>query len=336
METVDAYQAWQINRSKDGVIRTKLSDFSLDKLPENDLLIRVEYSSLNNKDALSFSSRPEGIPEDDPWVPGIDLAGIVESSRFPLYRVGDPVFVTGWGLGVNTPGGLSEFASVPAQWVMPLPGGLDFEECMTFGTAGFTAGLCAKQLISAGVRPHQGPVLVTGSTGGVGSIAIHILAREGFEVVAATGKPNAKAWLESIGASSVISREEVLEAQGTALGEEVWSGVVDTVGGDYLACALKSCRSGGTVTACGMAGGSQLLINVFPFIQRGVNLMGIDSINCPQSLRNQVWHLLESSWKIHEMDLFRECIAISEVEAGVRRLLEGSLCGRLVVRIGAS
>jgi len=333
METVDAFQAWQIMRDSDGTMSSAIAELPIASLPKNELLIRVEYSSLNYKDALAFSGSAGVVKAPYPHTPGIDLAGVVEQSSFALYREGDPVFVTGWGLGVDTPGGLSQYARVPAQWAMPLPGGLELEECMTFGTAGFTAGLCVKQLISAGVRPHHGPILVTGATGGVGCIAVHILAREGFEVVASSGKTDAKDWLQDIGASTVIDRAEVLEDASKSLGKERWGGVVDTVGGDFLAAALKACRSGGTVTACGMAGGTQLNMNVFPFILRGVNLMGIDSVNCPQSLRNQVWHLLESSWKIHDLELFRECISMSEVPDAVERILQGRQKGRVVVRI---
>ncbi|MBF0286863.1 MAG: YhdH/YhfP family quinone oxidoreductase [SAR324 cluster bacterium] len=302
-------------------------------LPDGDVLIRVQYSSLNYKDALS-SSGNKGVTRNFPHTPGIDAAGVVEESTNSNFSVGEEVLVTGYDLGMNTSGGLGQYIRVPAGWVVKLPQGLSLKESMIFGTAGFTAALMVEGLVYNQVKPNNGPILVTGSTGGVGSVAVCILAKLGYHVVASTGKASEHDFLHSLGAKEIVDRNSIVDNSGKPLLKEQWAGVVDVVGGDTLASALKNTCYGGTVTCSGLVGSITLNTTVFPFILRGVKLVGIDSVECPMEPRLQVWKHLASDWKTDKLNALTTEITLEQVEATVLDMLDGKSHGRHVVNLG--
>jgi acrylyl-CoA reductase (NADPH) len=305
---------------------------AVEDLPPGDLLVRVHYSSLNYKDALSATGRP-GVTKNYPHTPGIDAAGEVVSCADGAFRPGDEVIVTGFDLGMNTAGGYGQFIRVPSIWATKLPAGLSLKASMALGTAGLTAGLSVLRLASAGVKPEDGEVLVTGATGGVGSLAVGILAKAGYKVTAATGKTGEAAFLEELGAAAVIGRAEVTAGAERPLMKERWAGAVDVVGGETLAAALKSTRYGGTVTCCGLVGSADLPVNVFPFILRGVSLLGIDSVLCPMETRRQVWQKLANEWKPARLDTaITEC-PLQGLEVHIQAILAGRMRGRVVVNL---
>lgn len=301
-------------------------------LPEGDLLIKVAYSSVNYKDALACTTNGN-IVKNYPFVPGIDLAGVVVSSGNDQFQEGDQVVITGYKLGVSHFGGFSEYARVPSEWAVKLPGNLTLKEAMIIGTAGFTAALSVLELQQNGVRPDSGPTLVTGATGGVGSIAVAILAKLGYEVVASTGKEDMKDYLLGLGARRVISREELDSGEKPALGKQLWAGAVDCVGGKTLSSILSTLQYGGTVAASGLTGGTELAATVFPFILRGIRLIGIDSVFAGMSRRIKVWELLSSEFKPVMLDRMCEEISLEQVPDYVPIILKGQSRGRLVVKL---
>jgi alcohol dehydrogenase len=294
--------------------------------------VRVRYSSLNYKDALSATGNP-GVTRNYPHTPGIDAAGEVEACATGDFAAGDPVIVTGYDLGMNTSGGFGQYIRVPAGWLVPLPAGLSLREAMLLGTAGLTAGLCVDKLLAAGVSPEGGPVLVTGATGGVGSIAVMLLAKLGFEVEAVTGKAEQADWLRQIGASAVLGRETVQEGTGKALLKERWAGAVDTVGGDVLFNVVKSLRRGGSVACCGLTAGTAFQASVFPFILRGVNLLGVDSVEIPLADKADIWRKLAGPWKLEGLERLCHEVGLAELPAEIVRILEGHQVGRALVRV---
>jgi alcohol dehydrogenase len=299
-------------------------------LPAGDLLIEVKYSSLNYKDALSASGN-KGVTRNYPHTPGIDAAGIVAESASPTFGAGDQVLVTGFDLGMNTAGGFGQYIRVPAAWAVALPQGLTLRDSMGYGTAGLTAALCVMKLQDAGLKPGQGEVLVTGATGGVGSIAVALLAKLGFEVVAATGKADQKDFLVRLGAKSVISREDATDSSGRPVLKGRWAGVVDAVGGAILATAIKSAKYGGLVTACGNVGGAEFTSSVYPFILRGVNLLGVDSVDIPPAHRLRAWRKLAGEWHLDlSGELTSEC-SLEELSAKMDQILAGGIRGRVIV-----
>jgi acrylyl-CoA reductase (NADPH) len=304
---------------------------SLDDLPAGEVLVRVQYSALNYKDALS-SAGNKGVTRNYPHTPGVDASGVVASSDDPNFAVGDEVLVTSYDLGMNTDGGLGEYIRVPATWVVKLPLGMSLKEAMMFGTAGLTAGLMIDVLVRNGVKPESGPVLVTGATGGVGSLAVAILAKAGYEVAAVTGKAEAADFLKSLGASQVISREAVIDTKRPMLKEQ-WAGVVDVVGGDMLASTLKATRYGATATCAGLVGSPELNTSVFPFILRGISLVGIDSAECPMAPRVAVWNKLADEWKPDSLAVLTTEITLEDVKAQLAALLQGKAHGHYVVKM---
>ncbi|TYO98222.1 putative YhdH/YhfP family quinone oxidoreductase [Geothermobacter ehrlichii] len=305
---------------------------STDDLPPGELLVRVRYSSLNYKDALS-SIGNRGVTRKYPHTPGIDAVGEVVSCSDGAFEPGAAVLVTGRDLGMNTPGGFGQYIRVPSDWALPLPTGLNMAESMMLGTAGLTAGLSVQALLDAGLRPDCGDILVTGATGGVGSLAIPMLAAEGFRVVASTGKESEHAFLRDLGAAEVISRSDVLENADRPLLSERWGGVVDCVGGSILAAALKATRHGGAVTCCGLVASPELHVNVFPFILRGVSLLGIDSVEIDRDRREQVWGKLAGSWKPSQLaDMSRE-VGLDGLQVEIDRMLQGQSRGRVLVNL---
>ena len=301
-------------------------------LPDNEVLIKVEYSSLNFKDALSATGVRRVTPRY-PHTPGIDAAGTVIESANPSVQAGDEVLVTGYDLGMSTPGGYGQYISVPAAWVVKRPSGLSAREAMIYGTAGFTAGLSVLKLQRQGVQPSEGPVLVTGASGGVGSLAVSTLTQAGYEVAAASGKPGAESLLREVGAKHFLAREELDDRSGRILLEERWPAVVDTVGGNILASALRATRYGGTVTACGWAAGADVPANMHPFMNRGVSLIGVDSVQCPMSTRLQVWEKLGGDWKSPHLERLCTEVALEEVSPLIDKILQGELTGRYIVNL---
>ncbi|ACN14360.1 Zn-dependet alcohol dehydrogenase [Desulforapulum autotrophicum HRM2] len=304
---------------------------SIDTLPPGDLLIRVSYSSLNYKDALSASGN-RGVTRTFPHTPGIDATGVVMESATQEFKQGDEVIVTSYDLGMNTPGGFGQYIRVPAQWAVKLPPGLTQKESMIFGTAGFTAGMSVAHITKT-LTPSMGEILVTGATGGVGSLSVAILAKLGFEVVGVTGKKTGSDFLKSLGAKRTITREEAMDTSGRPLLKAQWAGAIDTVGGEILATAIKSTNSWGVVTCCGNVASPDLAINVFPFILRGVTLAGIDSQNCPMPLRESIWKKLAGDWKFNSLDTLHKEVTLAGLEREIILILAGKQQGRVLVNL---
>jgi acrylyl-CoA reductase (NADPH) len=324
----DSFRALVAEKQDDDVARG-IQDLRADDLPDGDIVVRVDWSSVNYKDALAVS--PKGrVAQISPLVPGVDLAGTVVKGE----GEGSEVIVHGHDLGVAHHGGFAEYARVPSKWVVPLPDGLSSRQAMALGTAGFTAGLSVQRLEEHGVEPGDGPVLVLGASGGVGSTAVGILAARGFEVVAATGKPDEADWLRELGASEVLSREETSEESKKPMESERWAAVVDPVGGKALAYALRTTKYGGAVAASGLTGGTSLETTVFPFILRAVSLLGVDSVNTPDDVRRKVWERLAGDLRPNGLDesITRE-IALDEVDGLLDDVLAGKGVGRTVVKV---
>lgn len=301
-------------------------------LPQGDLLIRVNYSSLNYKDALS-SHGNRGITRNYPHTPGIDSSGEIVESSSSEFKAGQKVIVCGYDLGMNTPGGFGQYIRVPAGWAMPLPEGLSPEESMMLGTAGFTAVLAIYKMELNGQKPPDGQILVTGATGGLGSLAVSILSKIGYEVIASTGKSEASNYLHSLGASKVIAREETDDQNGKQLLRPRWAGAIDTVGGNILATALKGCSRHGNVACCGNANSFQLNTTVFPFILNGINLLGVDSATCPMALRKQLWNKLVKEWRPDNLHRISTLISLNELPENIELILQGKIRGRIVVSL---
>jgi putative YhdH/YhfP family quinone oxidoreductase len=310
------------------IIQRQVSD-----LPAGEVLVRVHYSALNYKDALS-SVGNKGVTRNYPHTPGIDAAGIVEESQSSDFKVGDEVIVTSYDLGMNTSGGLSEYIRVPARWIVAMPTGLSMREAMINGTAGFTAALCINALINNGLSPDKGKVLVTGSTGGVGILAVAMLKKLGFEVTAVTGKPEAHEFLLKVGASEIISREAMDDKSGRPMLKSVYAGVIDTVGGNILATALKSLNYGGAAAICGLVASPDLPTSVLPFILRGNTLFGIDSAECPMPLRQEIWKKVATEYKPINLSLLATEITLEEVPKKLDIMLNGGTIGKSLVNLG--
>ncbi len=324
------FRAYFVEENPDGVFRRSLVTRSTDDLPAGDLLIRVQYSSLNYKDALSATGN-KGVTRKYPHTPGVDAVGIVEASAAPEFAPGDAVIVIGYDLGMNTPGGFGGYIRVPSGWAVKLPAGLTMVESMLLGTAGFTAAQCVEALREHGLTPDDGEVLVTGATGGVGSVAVGILGLLGHPVVAATGKPDEAPYLRALGASRIVHRDEIIDTAGKALLREQWAGVVDTVGGTLLASAVKATRYGGSVAACGNAASPLLELTVYPFILRAVKLLGIDSVNCSIECRRRLWNRLADDWRLPMLeDLGRE-VTLEGLDREIDVILQGKQRGRVVL-----
>jgi putative YhdH/YhfP family quinone oxidoreductase len=317
-------------REQDGTFVRAIEDREVGDLPDGDVLVRVQYSSLNYKDALSATGN-RGVTKRFPHTPGIDAAGEVVTSNAADFAPGDLVTVTSYDLGMNTSGGWGELIRVPADWVVALPDGISAEESMAIGTGGLTAALSVFEITRAGVTPESGEVLVTGATGGVGSFSVAILAQAGFTVVAATGKTDEHDFLKGLGASEVIGREDVDPDPGRPMLTGRWAAVVDTVGGTILAGALKSVKPRGVVTCCGLVASPDLKTTVFPFILRGVRLIGVDCAECPIEIRRELWSLLAGSWKVNVLEKMYVEIGLADLDGYVDRMLAGGSRGRVVV-----
>ena len=332
MPLPEQFRCYLIEKTPDGALSSSISQRSTAELPTGDVTVRVAWSSLNYKDALAATGHP-GVARTFPHIPGIDAAGVVAESTSSAFPVGTEVIATGHELGTERWGGWAEFIRVPSSWLVKRPTGLTLEEAMTIGTAGFTAAQSVQALIHAGVTPERGPILVTGATGGVGSMAVQLLAQLGYEVTAVSGKPDRVEWLKQLGAKSVIDREAFLQVPNRPLLSATWAGGVDPVGGTMLATLLRSVSHRGCVAACGVVGGADLPLTVYPFILRGITLAGIDSAWCPEPGRAEIWHQLATDWKPRHLADSQTVIALDQVGPAVEQILQGQLAGRTVVRI---
>lgn len=328
------YKALLITESPNGKFERSIVKKNIDDLPKGDVLIRVHYSALNYKDSLSATGH-KGITRNFPHTPGIEAAGIVEKSSSPLFKEGNEVFITGYDLGMNTSGAFAEYIRVPAEWVMHKPADMSCKDCMTIGTAGFTAAYALYKMELMGQTPDYGPIVVTGSTGGVGSLSVAILAKAGYEVIAVTGKKDAKEYLKHLGAASVEPREFLNDTLGKPLQRAAWAGAIDTVSGNMLTTLLKRCRRDGNVVATGLLSSTHFSTTIYPFILNGVNLLGIGAGQTPMALRLKLWNKLVKEWNIcdklpaiaHEINL--EDLKDTYIDA----ILSGKTKGRVVVKL---
>ncbi|WP_071393202.1 NADPH:quinone oxidoreductase family protein [Bacillus tuaregi] len=313
--------------------RVSVNELTLQDLPEADVLIKVAYSSINYKDGLA--STPDGkIVRSYPFVPGIDLTGTVVASSDPRFQEGDEVIATSYEIGVSHYGGYSEYARIPGDWIVPLPEGLSLKEAMVYGTAGLTAALSIQRLEDNGVTPEKGKVLVTGATGGVGSLAVSMLAKLGYKVVASTGKESEHEFLHKLGASEVVTREDVHNGKIKALDKQLWAAAVDPVGGETLAAILSKITYGGSVAVSGLTGGGNVPTSVFPFILRGVNLLGIDSVYCPMEIRKRVWDRMATDLKPENLlQSIQKEITLEELPEHLPILLKAQARGRILVKM---
>ncbi len=329
MEDIN-YKAF-VTKESDAGFTNSIEDLSTSNLHKNDLLIRVSYSSLNYKDALSASGN-KGVTREYPHTPGIDAVGEVVESNSPQFEVGESIVVTGYDLGMNTYGGFGQYISIPANWAISLPKELSETEAMSIGTAGLTAGLCVRKLLMNDLAPDLGDVLVTGASGGVGSVAVMILSKLGFRVTALTGKEDQIDYLESLGASSVIMRNE-MEEQGKPLQKSLYQGGVDTVGGNILSNFISQTSQRGAITCCGNVASDKLQTSIFPFILRGVSLIGIDSAESLLEVKKEIWKNFSKDWKIDLEKITKE-VQLDSLPHEVEKILKGEQVGRIRVNLG--
>ncbi|MEW5909171.1 MAG: YhdH/YhfP family quinone oxidoreductase [Thermodesulfobacteriota bacterium] len=331
MET-KRFKAMVVTEGPSNSFIRRITRRSTEDLPPGDAVIEVIYSSLNYKDALSASGN-RGVTRAYPHTPGIDAAGILVEGEGSDFTIGDEVLVTGYDLGMNTSGGFGQMIRIPHEWVVRLPEGISLKESMMFGTAGFTAGLSVEKLVGHGISPADGEILVTGASGGVGSLAVSILSKIGYHVSAVTGKADDAGFLIRCGAKEIIPRERFRDNSPKPLLKGRFIGVVETVGGDFLATALKSTGYHGAVTCCGNVASPELHTTVFPFILRGVTLYGIDSANCPMSKRKQIWKNLAGKWKPDCLESLADEVPLEDLDSRIGLMLEGKLKGRTIVSL---
>ncbi len=324
------YRAFVVAQSQEGVFEGKVKTLPLKDLPKGDVLIKVECSSLNFKDALSFSGS-KGVTKQFPHTPGIDAAGKVVSCTSGGFIEGQSVLVIGYDLGMNTNGGFGEYISVPKEWVMPMPTDMTAKQGMAWGTAGFTAALCIDKLIMAGAKSEQGPILVSGASGGVGSIAIMLLSKLGFEVHALTAKTADHDFFERLGASNVVDRAVFLDQAKRPLLKPAYAAAIDVAGGELLATLLKVIKPGGSVACCGLVASTELNTTVLPFILRGINLLGVDSVELPLHVKQSMWEKMSKEWALPE--LLKQCQVIQKEQLtdSLQLILEGSVKGRFIL-----
>jgi acrylyl-CoA reductase (NADPH) len=327
---VSTFKAIVIDKGESGQT-VRLADFDEKDLMDGDVTVAVEYSTLNYKDGLALTGKAP-VVRRFPMIAGIDFAGTVESSSHPNWQPGDKVILNGWGLGETDLGAYAAKARVKGDWLVRLPASMSAREAMAIGTAGYTAMLAVVALERAGVAPARGPVIVTGAAGGVGSVAIALLAKLGYAVMASTGRPSEAAYLKGLGATEVIERSE-LTGQPRALDKERWAGGIDSVGSATLANVLSMTRYGGAIAACGLAGGMDLPTSVAPFILRGVSLLGIDSVMCPLPLRHEAWRRLETDLDRAKIAAMTTEIGLADVIEAGARIMAGTVRGRIVVKI---
>lgn len=330
----DSFKAILISKNDDDAQQVDIKELSNADLMEGDVTVAVEYSTVNYKDGLAITGSSP-IVRKWPMIPGIDFAGTVEASDSPDFKPGDKVLLNGYGVGEGHFGGYAGKARVKSDWLVPMPSGFNAREAMAIGTAGYTAMLCVLALEDQGVTPDQGDILVTGAAGGVGSVAIALLSKLGYSVVASTGRAEEADYLKSLGAGSIIDRAELSE-KGRPLGKERWAGAVDSVGSFTLANALAQTRYGGTVAACGLAQGADLPATVMPFILRGVKLAGVDSVMAPMAARQRAWQRLATDLDKSKLEtMIASEISLDQVPQAAEDILAGKIRGRVVVNLSA-
>lgn len=327
---VESFKALVVEETSDGNYKRSVKQRSVDDLPDHDVLIEVHYSALNYKDALSASGN-KGVTQQFPHTPGVDAAGVIAKSDDPRFTAGDKVIVTSFDLGQNTPGGFGQYIRVPGDWIVPLPDGLTLRESMILGTAGFTAAYGVHHIKENGTQPKDGSILVTGATGGVGSLAVALLSLNNYNVVAATGKMDQKDFLMSLGATEVIEREQISDTSGKPLLESRWAGALDTVGGSMLDVAIRQTNHNGTIACCGNILGGELNTSIYPFILRGVSLMGIDSGICLMPMRKTIWNLLATDWKPATLEAICTECSLEELHKEIDKILAGGQVGKILV-----
>lgn len=326
------FRAMLVSEVEEKQFRRDIVERQTSDLPDGDVLVQVHYSSLNYKDALSASGN-RGVTRNFPHTPGIDAAGMVAESTDPSFKAGDQVIVTSYDLGMNTAGGFGQYIRVPAGWVVPLPEGLTMRQAMGYGTAGFTAALSVFQLVNHGVLPEHGEILVSGATGGVGSIAVAILAQQGYDVAAVNSRTDQSEFLKSLGARNVVELEDAVNTSGRPMLSECWAGSIDAVGGDLLATTIKSLKANGVVTSCGNVAAPDLPLTVYPFILRGVSLVGIDSQNCPMDLRRKAWNKLAKDWQVTQLETVVEEVTLDDLDERINKMFARGSRGRVVVNM---
>jgi putative YhdH/YhfP family quinone oxidoreductase len=328
------FKALRIGESSEGTIERKIVTRSIDDLPPGELVVKVQYSSLNYKDALSATGN-KGITRKYPHTPGIDAAGIVVQSLAPDFTNGDEVVITGYDLGMNTDGGFGQYIRIPATWALHKPEGFTLFECMAIGTAGITAGLALYKMECLGMSPSRGYIIVTGATGGVGSLAVAILSKAGYAVLAISGKEDAWDYLRSLGAQCMEQRTWVDDPSGKALLKPQWAGAIDTVGGNILSTLLKGCKPEGVVACTGLVASAQLSTTVYPFILNGVSLVGVGSAETPLYLKKKIWERLGTSWDIRDkLQIISRETTLEELnDHYIPAILQGGIKGRVVVSL---
>ena len=324
MSNDTTFKALVVEETSDGEFKKSIQERKVSDLPENDLLIEVHYSSLNFKDAMSVSGNKR-ITREYPHTPGIDAAGVVVSDKSGTFSPGQEVLVFGYDLGMNTDGGLGQMISIPADWALACPETLTLKEAMTYGTGGLTAAL--SQI------PERGPIVVTGATGGVGTISIAILKQLGYDVIAFSGKPEQSEHLKELGASEVRHRDTINEIGNKPVGRELWANAIDTIGGDYLSNLLKQTKAGGAVTSCGLAGGAEFSMSVIPFITRAVSLLGIDSVYIPLADKEAIWKRVATDMKLPNLESYGEEITLEQTPEYLDRFMSSKVVGRYVVNV---
>lgn len=327
-----SFNAMVVHKDDEGKTSAQIEQLGLDQLPDGDVTIAVEFSTLNYKDGLCLGAGG-GLVRTYPHVPGIDFAGTVETSNDERYKPGDKVVLTGWNVGESWWGGYAQKARVKADWLVPLPKGLSTKDAMAVGTAGFTAMLATMALDDHGLKPGRGPVLVTGAAGGVGSVATAILSNLGYEVAGVTGRPETADYLKSLGATTIVQREELNEITKRPLEKEMWAGCIDAVGGAMLARVLGQMQYGASVAAVGLAGGAQLPATVIPFLLRGVNLLGIDSVRRPYDDRVRAWQRVATDLPMDKLNSMIEPATLADLPALGKAILAGEVRGRVVVDV---
>lgn len=328
------FKALVVEKNEDGKTSATVQELSLDQLPAGDVTVAVDYSTVNYKDGLCIGPGG-GLVRNYPHIPGIDFAGTVEASDDDRYKQGDKVVLTGWRVGESHWGGYAQKARVKADWLVPLPKGIDTRQAMAIGTAGFTAMLAVMALEDHGLTPENGPVLVTGAAGGVGSVATAILANLGYEVAAVTGRPEMADYLKSLGATQIVAREEINAIVKRPLEGEMWAGCVDAVGGNMLARVLGQMKYGASVSSVGLAGGAGLTATVIPFLLRGVNLLGIDSVMQPYAKRIRAWDRLASDLPLDKLEAMIFPARLQDLSQLGQDILKGNIKGRVVVDVNA-
>ena len=326
------YKAFFTEENTHNEFRRSIAELDTKDLPQNGVLIKVHYSSLNYKDALSASGH-KGITRNYPFQPGIDAAGVVVESNSSDIKSGDEVIVTGYDLGMNTPGGFGQYINVPAEWIVPLPEGLSLKDSMFYGTAGFTAAICMHEILLREIPKSTKPVLVTGATGGVGIAAVGFLSKLGYNVCASTGKPHAEAMLKDIGNADIISREDAAYDNGKPLQSAKWASVVDTVGGDTLAASIRSTDMHGIICCLGNVADDKFCSSVYPFLLRGVSVIGIDSASKNMELRKKLWSKIAGEWKIDKLHKYIKEVSLDGLDNEIDLILKGQQKGRVILNL---